>query len=85
MQFNDNQINEVCSAYFGSATPDKIARMKLNMIMSDVGWGLWAAIQAKISKIDFDFWGWAVERWDRAVDKMDSKDFDDWLKDVKRS
>ena len=85
MQFNDNQINEVCLAYFGSATPDKIARMKLNMIMSDVGWGLWAAIQAKISKIDFDFWGWAVERWDRAVEKMDSKDFDGWLKDVKRS
>ena len=85
MQFNDNQISEVCLAYFGSTTPDKIARMKLNMIMSDVGWGLWAAIQAKISKIDFDFWGWAVERWDRAVDKMDSKDFNGWLKDVKRS
>ncbi|HEY9153038.1 MAG TPA: phosphotransferase, partial [Anaerolineales bacterium] len=82
MQFDDQRISEVCSAYFGSAASDKIARMKLNMIMSDVGWGLWAAIQAKISKIDFDFWGWAVERWDRAVEKMDSKDFDGWLKDV---
>ena len=85
MQFNDDRINEVCSAYFGCATPDKIARMKLNMIMSDVGWGLWAAIQAKISKIDFDFWGWAVERWDRAVTKMDSKEFHGWLNDVWRS
>ncbi len=82
MQFNAHQISEVCSVYFGSASPSKIARMKLNMIMSDVGWGLWAAIQAKISKIDFDFWGWAVERWNRAVEKMDSKDFDTWLKDV---
>jgi len=85
MQFNDAQINEVCSAYFGAATADKIARMKLNMIMSDVGWGLWAAIQAKISKIDFDFWGWAVERWNRAVGKMDSQDFEVWLKDVQRT
>jgi len=85
MQFNDNQIREVCSVYFGSATRDKIARMKLNMIMSDAGWGLWAAIQAKISKIDFDFWGWAVERWSRATEKMDSKDFDTWLTDVQRS
>src|SRR5690349_2789990 len=34
MQFNDAQISEVCAAYFGEASADKIARMKLNMIMS---------------------------------------------------
>jgi thiamine kinase-like enzyme len=82
MQFNEDQISEVGAAYFGSVSSDKIARMKLNMIMSDVGWGLWAAIQAKISTIDFDFWGWAIERWGRAVEKMDSREFEDWLKDV---
>jgi thiamine kinase-like enzyme len=82
MQFTDEQISEVCSAYFGFAAPDKIARMKLNMIMSDVGWGLWAAIQAKVSTIDFDFWGWAEERWGRAVGKMDSAEFPVWLRDV---
>jgi thiamine kinase-like enzyme len=82
MQFSDEQISEVCAAYFGKATPDMIARMKLNMIMSDVGWGLWAAIQAKISTIDFDFWGWAIERWGRAEEKMDSAEFAVWLKNV---
>lgn len=82
MQFSNSQIAEVCAAYFGYAAPDKIARMKLNMIMSDVGWGLWAAIQAKISTIEFDFWGWAIERWGRAVEKMDSREFEQWLKDV---
>lgn len=82
MQFSDSQISEVCAAYFGEATPALIARMKLNMIMSDVGWGLWAAIQAKISTIDFDFWGWAIERWGRAEEKMDSAEFGEWLKDV---
>jgi thiamine kinase-like enzyme len=91
MQFNDEQISEVCAAYFpgtarqgrrGKATSEMISRMKLNMIMSDVGWGLWAAIQAKISTIDFDFWGWAIERWSRAVDKMDSAAFSTWLTDV---
>jgi len=84
MQFSDSQISEVCAAYFGEATADKIARMKLNMIMSDVGWGLWAAIQAKISTIEFDFWGWAIERWGRAVDKMDSVEFKVWLRDVSK-
>lgn len=82
MQFNDEQIAEVCAAYFGEVKPNMIARMKLNMIMSDVGWGLWAAIQAKISTIEFDFWGWAIERWGRAVEKMDAAEFEGWLKDV---
>ena len=82
MQFNDEQIAEVCAAYFGEVKPNMIARMKLNMIMSDVGWGLWAAIQAKISTIEFDFWGWAIERWGRAVEKMDSAEVGKWLRDV---
>lgn len=84
MQFSEDQINEVCAAYFGSGSSDKIARMKLNMIMSDVGWGLWAAIQARISAIDFDFWGWAIERWGRAVEKMDGAEFNTWLREVAR-
>jgi len=82
IQFNEEQIQEVCAAYFGAASSSKIARMKLNMIMSDVGWGLWAAIQASISKIEFDFWGWAIERWARAVEKMNSGEFNIWLDEV---
>ena len=80
--YDETRIQELCAAYFGSATPSKLARMKLNMIMSDVGWGLWAAIQAEISKIEFDFWGWATERWGRATVKMDSQDFPGWLEAV---
>jgi hypothetical protein len=83
MEFDEAQIHEICAAYFGDAAADKIARMKLNMIMSDVGWGLWAAIQAEISTIEFDFWGWAIDRWSRAVQKMDSAEFPRWLEDVK--
>jgi thiamine kinase-like enzyme len=82
MQFDEARIHEVCAAYFGEVTRAMIARMKLNMIMSDVGWGLWAAIQAKISEIEFDFWGWAIERWGRAVEKMSSAEFPTWLEEV---
>ncbi|MEP7133301.1 MAG: choline/ethanolamine kinase family protein [Chloroflexota bacterium] len=84
MQFNDEQIAEVCVAYFGEAKPNMIARMKLNMIMSDVGWGLWAAIQENISTIEFDFWGWAIERWGRAVEKMESAEFEGWMENVNK-
>lgn len=82
LQYDEARITELCAAYFGKATPGKLARMKLNSIMSDVGWTLWAAIQAKISRIDYDFWGWAVERWARAEEKMDSPQFQTWLEDV---
>jgi thiamine kinase-like enzyme len=82
MQFNDGQIAEVCAAYFGETSPNMIARMKLNMIMSDVGWGLWAAIQARTSTIDFNFWGWAIERWGRSLQKMHSAEFEGWLEEV---
>lgn len=81
-QYDEDRLVEMCAAYFGEAYPDKLARMKLNMIMSDVGWTLWAALQAKISTIEFDFWGWAVERWGRAAAKMDSDEFETWLRMV---
>src|SRR5262249_24428113 len=79
LQFDEPRVAEMCAAYFGEALPDKVSRMRLNMIMSDVGWSLWAAIQAAVSTIEFDFWGWAVERWDRARAGMTSSDFSRWL------
>lgn len=80
--YDETQIQELCKSYFGELSNAMLARMKLNMIMSDVGWALWAAIQAKISTIDYDFWGWAIERWGRATKKMDSTDFEEWLEAV---
>jgi thiamine kinase-like enzyme len=74
-EYDEPRVGEMCAAYFGDALPDKLARMKLNMIMSDVRWSLWAAIQAAVSTIEFDFWGWAVTRWDRARARMNSSDF----------
>jgi len=82
--YDEARIQELCAAYFGKPSPARLARMKLNMIMSDVGWALWAAIQAKISTIEYDFWGWATERWARAEAKLDSPDFPGWLRDVQQ-
>ncbi len=78
-QYDEARQVEMCAAYFGEPFPDKLARMRLQMIMSDVGWALWAAIQSKISTIDFDFWGWARDRWGRAATKIDSDEFSRWL------
>jgi len=77
--WDDGRIRELCTAYFGTATDALLARLHLQMIMSDVGWTLWAAIQAAVSPIDFDFFGWAEERWGRARSALDGPDLDDWL------
>jgi thiamine kinase-like enzyme len=82
--YDEERIRELCAAYFGTASAAMLARMKLNMIMSDVGWALWAAIQAKISTIQYDFWGWATDRWRRAEAKLDSAQFPNWLEDVQK-
>ena len=78
------RVAALCAAYFGQRHPALLARMRLQMIMSDVGWTLWAAIQARISTIDYDFAGWADERWSRAAAALDGTDFEGWLHEVTR-
>jgi hypothetical protein len=55
------------------------------MIMSDVGWSLWAAIQAAVSTIEFDSWDWAVERCDRIRARMNTSDFTRWRQALETS
>jgi thiamine kinase-like enzyme len=81
--FDVGRQEELCAAYFGADRFARegralLARMRLQMIMSDVGWTLWAAIQAAISPIDYDFWGWAEERWARASTALDGSEFERW-------
>jgi thiamine kinase-like enzyme len=74
----------LCEAYFGEATPALLARMDLQAVVADVGWTLWAAIQARISGIAFDFWGWAEERWGRASAVFTGDGFGRLLSDASR-
>jgi thiamine kinase-like enzyme len=80
--YDGAQRAELCAAYYGEATEARLARMSLQMIMSDVGWTLWAAIQAVISTIEYDFMGWAEERWARAEGMLDGPEFEGWLSAV---
>jgi len=52
----DDDLRAVlCEAYFGRLDRKQLARMNLFALMSDIGWTLWGAIQARISTLDFDF------------------------------
>jgi thiamine kinase-like enzyme len=78
-EFDDELRADLCQAYFGRSDPQQLARMNLFALMSDVGWTLWGAIQAKISAIDFDFKGYYTGRWERAVAVLDSDRLRGWL------
>ncbi|HYT14369.1 MAG TPA: phosphotransferase, partial [Candidatus Nitrosopolaris sp.] len=65
-EFDDELRAALCEAYFGRLDERQLARMNLFALMSDVGWTLWGAIQAKISAIDYDFTGYYTARWLRA-------------------
>jgi thiamine kinase-like enzyme len=80
--YDGERQEALCAAYFGAATPALLARMRLQMVMSDMGWTLWAAIQARISTIDYDFRGWALERWQRARTMLGDAAFEGWLEAV---
>jgi len=38
----------------------------------------------RISDLDFDFWAWAMEKYDRAVEEFDGPAFEQLLADVQR-
>ena len=61
------QLDEFVTAYYGRRLRNKIARAHLQGIVGKYGWTLWGCIQNGSSAIDFDFWGWAMERYEGAV------------------
>jgi thiamine kinase-like enzyme len=66
---------ELIDSYYGSHRPEKIARAWLQSLMAKYGWTLWAAIQASISDIDFDFRAWGGEKFDLAQSQFSSELF----------
>jgi thiamine kinase-like enzyme len=79
-----DQLEELVGAYWGNPLRNKVARARLWGLMSKYGWTLWGSIQAGISDLDFDFWGWAMEKYERAVEELDSPQFEQLLSDVQR-
>ncbi len=79
-----DQLDELVAAYYGSRLRHKVARARLLGLMSKYGWTLWASIQASTSPLDFDFWEWGMEKYDRAVAEFDGAGFDVLLDEAAR-
>src|SRR5881296_3704486 len=72
----------LCESYFGRRDARQLARMNLFALMSDVGWTLWGAIQAKISAVDFDFRDYYTGRWERALEVLGSRRLPRWMNEA---
>jgi thiamine kinase-like enzyme len=63
----ETETAALVAAYWGSGGDDaKVARALAWAMLARYGWTLWAAIQAAVSDIDFDFWAWGMLKYDVA-------------------
>jgi thiamine kinase-like enzyme len=79
---DDDALAALVTAYYGRSRPSRIARAKLYSLVSRYGWTLWGAIQHAGSELDFDFWSWAMERYEAAAAGFTSPEFGQLLTEV---
>jgi thiamine kinase-like enzyme len=77
-------LDVLVTAYHGRPRPSQVARARLQALLAKYGWTLWAAIQDGSSPLDFDFWSWGMEKYDRAVAEFDGPDFEHLLVTARR-
>ena len=80
----DDQLDHLVTSYYGSRLVNKMARARLQGLMSQYGWTLWASIQQATSAIEFDFWPWGQEKYERAVEMFRGPLLDRLIEDVQR-
>jgi len=81
---SDDQLEELIEVYYGRISHSKLARARLQGLMSQYGWTLWASIQDASSALDFDFWSWGLEKYERAVATFRGSELDGLLDAVQR-
>ena len=82
---SEDQLDELVAHYYGRRLRNKVARARLWGLMSKYGWTLWASIQDGVSEIDFDFWEWGMEKYERAVAEFEGSGFERLLEEVQRT
>jgi thiamine kinase-like enzyme len=79
-----DRLEVLVAAYFGEASRPLLARARLFGLLANYGWTLWASIQAATSAVDFDFWGWGLEKYDRAAAELAGPDLAGLISDVQQ-
>ena len=82
MKYNENQINQLVKSYYGKVNENVFSRVNLQSIVSDIGWSLWSYIQAENSNLDFDYNTHGTYRLERAINKIESKEYELWKNNI---
>ena len=83
MEYDDEQINKLVKSYYGEINENIISRVNLQGVVSDIGWSLWSYVQVKNSNLNFDYSTHAIYRLERAINKMESKEYKLWVNNIK--
>lgn len=78
-QLGPDALAELCTAYDGGPSVARAARAELWGAVARYGWTLWGMIQDGTSPLDFDFWGWSMEKFEPAAALLTSPRFDTLL------
>jgi thiamine kinase-like enzyme len=81
-QLSGETLAALVTAYYGRVSRSKIARARLFTLVSQYGWTLWGVLQHASSPLEFDFWSWAVERFEAAAAGLSSPSLAQLLDDV---
>ena len=81
-EFNNEQDEILLRAYFGEVTDSQRAHLKLMKIMSDLREAMWGMVQIGVSKLDFDYVGYAQKYFDRYETSVSGSEYQGWLREV---
>lgn len=81
-EFNVEQDETLLRSYFGEVTDSQRARLKLMKIMSDLREAMWGMVQVGVSKLDFDYVGYAQKYFDRYEANVSGNEYQRWIKEV---
>ncbi len=89
-EYDPDLTDRLTRAYFGEAPPRLIARVRLNLIMSNLTWTLWFAVHhgllgERAAAADFDYEAEAAGKFARAVRDLGDPGFGRLIDDVRGS
>lgn len=83
--FSDEQDRYLLTGYFGEAAPKRFARHKLMKIISDFREAMWGMVQIGVSKLDFDFRGYADRHFARMTAAFGDLRCEEWLRTLRNT
>ncbi len=77
--FSEAEERLVIERYCGEPNERAHHRMLLHKLVADLWWSIWAMIQVRLSKIDFDFYEYGMGRVARFRRNAENPDYATWI------